>query len=76
MKKLLATSALSLVLVAGTAYPVTAKRSIISSNESVGYNAESGEVSLGGFSGLTSYRTYLHEPDGTSTGYVKFDAEL
>ena len=31
---------------------------------------------LGGFSGLTSYRTYLHEPDGTSTGYVKFDAEL
>lgn len=65
MKKLLATSALSLVLVAGTAYPVTAKRSIISSNESVGYNAESGEVSLGGFSGLTFVKN-----ESTSEKYI------
>ena len=36
----------------------------------------SATYTLGGFSGLTSYRTYLHEPDATSTGFVKFDAEL
>ena len=35
-------------------------------------------VVLGGFSGLTNYRTYLHEPrtsDG-SIGIIRFDAEL
>ena len=31
---------------------------------------------LGGFSGMTSYRTYLTEPDGTSTGTVQFEAEF
>jgi hypothetical protein len=31
---------------------------------------------LNQFSGLTSYRTYLHEPDTTSTGIVVFNAEL
>ena len=36
----------------------------------------SATYTLGGFSGLTSYRTYLHEPDSTSTGFVKFDAEI
>ena len=36
----------------------------------------SGTYTLGGFSGLTSYRTYLHEPDSSNPGIVKFDAEL
>jgi hypothetical protein len=31
---------------------------------------------LGGFSGLTSYRSYLHEPDASHPGTVKFSAEL
>ena len=31
---------------------------------------------LTGFSGLTSYRSYLHEPNGSQLGFVKFDAEL
>ena len=38
--------------------------------------SQSATYTLGGFSGLTSYRSYLHEPDGSSTGMVKFDAEL
>ena len=56
-----------------------------------GFNTSSGTVNansylgsknvtlvLGGFTGLTNYRTYLHEPrtsDG-SIGIIKFDAEL
>ena len=47
----------------------TVSLSTYSGSQSVTYT-------LGGFSGLTSYRTYLHEPDGSSTGMVKFDAEL
>ena len=42
-----------------------------------GYSGSAGAVyNLNGFSGMTSYRTYLHEPDAVSTGMVKFDAEL
>ena len=35
-------------------------------------------VTLGGFSGLTNYRTYLHEPrtSDNMNGIIKFDAEL
>jgi hypothetical protein len=35
-------------------------------------------VTLGGFSGLTNYRTYLHEPRTSDSmiGIIKFDAEL
>ena len=36
----------------------------------------SATYTLGGFSGLTSYRTYLHEPDSSNPGIVNFDAEL
>jgi hypothetical protein len=38
--------------------------------------SNSATYTLGGFSGLTSYRSYLHEPDANSTGVVQFDAEL
>lgn len=38
--------------------------------------SQSATYVLGGFSGLTSYRTYLHEPDSSNPGIVKFDAEL
>jgi len=38
--------------------------------------SQSVTYSLGGFSGLTSYRSYLHEPSAASPGMVKFDAEL
>ena len=31
---------------------------------------------LSGFTGLASYRSYLHEPNGSQQGFVKFDAEL
>ena len=41
------------------------------------YSGSAGAVyNLNQFSGLTSYRTYLHEPDSTSTGIVVFNAEL
>jgi len=33
-------------------------------------------VRVSGFSGLTAYRTYLLEPSGSTTGYIKLDAEL
>ena len=46
----------------------------------VSLNTYSGSASvtyiLGGFSGMTSYRTYLSEPDAASNGIVQFDAEL
>ena len=35
-----------------------------------------GVYNLNGFSGLTTYRTYLHEPDSTYPGIVVFNAEL
>ena len=35
-----------------------------------------GVYNLNGFSGLTIYRTYLHEPDATHPGIVMFNAEL
>tara|TARA_R100000030_G_scaffold87387_1_gene71076 strand:+ start:252 stop:1364 length:1113 start_codon:yes stop_codon:yes gene_type:complete len=41
------------------------------------YSGSAGAVyNLNQFSGLTSYRSYLHEPDSTSTGIVVFNAEL
>jgi len=41
------------------------------------YSGSAGAVyNLNGFSGMTSYRTYLHEPDGASPGIVVFDAEI
>ena len=47
----------------------TVSQNIYSGTQSITYT-------LGGFSGLTSYRTYLHEPDAASPGMVKFNAEL
>lgn len=35
-----------------------------------------GVYNLNGFSGLTTYRTYLHEPDSSHPGIVVFNAEL
>jgi len=58
----------------------TVAQGFTTTSGTVSLNTYSGSASvtyiLGGFSGLTSYRTYLHEPDGTSTGMVKFEAEL
>ena len=58
----------------------TVSQGFTTTSGTVSLNTYSGSqsvtYSLGGFSGLTSYRTYLHEPDGSSTGMVKFDAEL
>ena len=31
---------------------------------------------LGGFTGLTAYRTYCHEPSGSHLGLITCDAEL
>ena len=58
----------------------TVSQGFTTSSGTVAQNTYSGTQSityiLGGFSGLTTYRTYLHEPDAASPGMVKFDAEL
>ena len=58
----------------------TVSQGFTTSSGTVAQNTYSGTQSityiLGGFSGLTTYRTYLHEPDSASPGMVKFDAEL
>jgi len=58
----------------------TVAQGFTTTSGTVSLNTYSGSASvtyiLGGFSGLTSYRIYLHEPDGASTGTVQFDAEL
>jgi len=58
----------------------TVAQGFTTTSGTVSLNTYSGSASvtyiLGGFSGLTSYRMYLHEPDTTSTGTVQFYAEL
>ena len=58
----------------------TVAQGFTTTSGTVSLNTYSGSASvtyiLGGFSGMTSYRTYLTEPDTTSTGTVQFEAEL
>ena len=58
----------------------TVSQGFTTSSGTVAQNTYSGTQSityiLGGFSGLTTYRTYLHEPDAASPGMVKFSAEF
>jgi len=58
----------------------TVAQGFTTTSGTVSLNTYAGSASvtyiLGGFSGMTSYRTYLTEPDGTSTGTVQFEAEF
>ena len=58
----------------------TVAQGFTTTSGTVSLNTYSGSASvtyvLGGFSGMTSYRTYLSEPDAASNGIVQFDAEL